>query len=130
MDAFRDALPRNPVCDQFLVVARVFVYNPNDIVMFVGVSTDFGIIKLDYYTLSRGEGEGGLDEHDATIRLAVYVRTVYLFDYDNIIILMDYYLQCYLMTKRRRSRRIFTIFRSENTCFQLAIDRNKEHPCI
>lgn len=30
------------------------------------------------------------------------------------------------MTKRRRNRRIFTTFRSESTCFQLVIDRNKE----
>jgi len=82
----------------------------------------FDIIKLDYYTHSRGS----LDEHDAIIWLPVNIKTVYLFDYDNIIILMYYYLQYYLMTKRRRSRQIFTTFCSESTCFQLTIDRNKE----
>jgi len=56
------------------------------------------------------------------------VRTVYFFDYDNIVILIEYYLQYYLITKRR-NRRIFTTFRSESTCFQLTIDRNKKRLC-
>lgn len=96
--------------------------------MFVVVSTDSTIIKLDYCTHSRGLGPTNT-ARSSGFRFTQR-QSIFLIMTTSSFIFMDYYLQCYLMTKGRRNRQIFTVFRSESTCLQLAIDRNEERDRI